>query len=450
MCVLYFFSVPPGILCLLSLVLAGVGISLHSYKSFPGKVLISLSIGVFFAATALLRLEYEEPYTGIPLDRVSGFSGIVLTDARPCGGGLYRMTLRLKRVYGSKEESANARGIMTLFVRNRPGVRWGMDLTVEAPLIESGENQRTAWAGIEEIDINGWANPVVRIRSQVLLFIEKKISSLGKDPGDLFIALFLGIQDPDSPLRKQFREAGAAHVLALSGMHLGIITGLILIALKPFTGKRAALLISCPVVVAYLVLAGLRPSLTRAAVTYLLWGCCYLSGRRPRGIFLLCFTFLLLGTFNPRDAGSLSFKLSFLALGGILLPGQELFLLLRSKAPNWLSGPLAASFGAQIATAPLLTATFGVLYPVGLVSGLILAPLICFYLWVGIGSLFFLNLPGLSFYLREALAALHQVICFTVQVTSKIPPVYWESTLQAALLAAGLTFLLLSRRWRRR
>jgi competence protein ComEC len=80
----------------------------------------------------------------------------------------------------------------------------------------------------------------------------------------------------------------------------------------------------------------------------------------------------------------LSFELSFLALFGILTIGNRVARYVSTYVPPFICLPISCSVGAQIATAALIIYHFGVIYPIGMVSSLILAPLVTVFMWSGI------------------------------------------------------------------
>jgi len=109
-----------------------------------------------------------------------------------------------------------------------------------------------------------------------------------------------------------------------------------------------------------------------------------LRGRRLNLLTVLSISFIGVLVIDPGSLETLSFQLSFAALSGIGLLSGPIALRLQRWVPSQVAPVLAASLAAQLATAPFLAASFGVLHPVGLVSSLVLVPLVTAFLWVGI------------------------------------------------------------------
>ena len=122
-----------------------------------------------------------------------------------------------------------------------------------------------------------------------------------------------------------FRAAGASHLLALSGLHLGILYGIVQRPLtlllgrsRAATGVRSAVCIGAAA--AYLTLTGTRPSLMRAFLFICLGELSrLLPGRRRRLLQVLCAALTLQLCLDPTVVGSLGFQLSYLAMLGIAL-----------------------------------------------------------------------------------------------------------------------------------
>jgi predicted membrane metal-binding protein len=89
----------------------------------------------------------------------------------------------------------------------------------------------------------------------------------------------------------------------------------------------------------------------------------------------------------PESVRSLSFQLSYLSLFGILTFGRRLNDRLVPYLPAFIRGLVSAALAAQLFTAPVVLAAYGVVYPIGLVVSLLLVPLTMVYIWSGAGFL---------------------------------------------------------------
>jgi competence protein ComEC len=170
-------------------------------------------------------------------------------------------------------------------------------------------------------------------------------------------------------------------------MHLAIISAAIAFFLRKPLGLRAASLLGGGLVSAYVYLAGGQPSLVRAAIMYLLGVLALWGNLKARPLVLLALAFLIQFLLQPRSPASLSFILSYLALGGILLAGDWIHEILRGRLPPVLAQGLSASAGAFLATAAVMAHAFGILRPVGILAGLLLMPLAAVFMLGALGTL---------------------------------------------------------------
>ena len=182
-----------------------------------------------------------------------------------------------------------------------------------------------------------------------------------------------------------FRESGASHILALSGLHLGVIYGVVarlgrVLGNSIAAGKlRAALTILTTG--AYTVMTGAGPSISRAFLFILVRETGVLLGRRTDLRTTLAGSFILQLCIDAKALGEISFQLSYLALAGI----AYIFPFLRDLYPQGISRfprPLrfiwnsaALSIACQITTGPLAWHCFGTFPQYFLLTNLIAIPL---------------------------------------------------------------------------
>lgn len=186
--------------------------------------------------------------------------------------------------------------------------------------------------------------------------------------GSLVKALLTGRRDAiDRETAENFRAAGAAHILALSGLHLGVIYGILSRVLAVLGHSRPAAAIRSVTVIAasgfYTIMTGASPSIVRAFLFISLNEAARLqSGRRrpPANVYCTALTVQL--ALNPLAIQETGFQLSYLAMLGIIL----LFPRMDSWYPSggrfdpfrriWSSAALTIS--CQVFTAPLVWMRF--------------------------------------------------------------------------------------------
>ncbi|HSN55553.1 MAG TPA: ComEC/Rec2 family competence protein, partial [Candidatus Sulfomarinibacteraceae bacterium] len=180
---------------------------------------------------------------------------------------------------------------------------------------------------------------------------------------ELAAALALGRRDLIPAERREgWRRSGLAHVLAVSGLHVGLVAGAAWLALAGFgvspTATRVVLLILLPT---YAVLAGAAPSAVRAALMGVVYLGARLLGRAlvPMAAVLLTAFALLLA--DPGLIGDVSFQLTVLLTAALVRWAPPLASYL--PGPRWLAAALAVPVVAQLAAAPLVAVHFASAVP---------------------------------------------------------------------------------------
>ena len=179
-----------------------------------------------------------------------------------------------------------------------------------------------------------------------------------------------------------FRDSGASHILALSGLHLGIIYGLLSKTLT-FLGnsltarklKSVLIVISCGI---YTLATGAGASITRAFIFIFLNEVAKITGRyRNTGSILLVAAFLQL-TASPGSIHDIGFQLSYAAMAGIafIFPGlRDLWPAEKNNPLRWIWNSVSMSIACQITTGPLAWLHFGTFPQYFLLTNLIALPL---------------------------------------------------------------------------
>lgn len=127
----------------------------------------------------------------------------------------------------------------------------------------------------------------------------------------------------DSSVMNSFRDSGASHILALSGLHLGIIYGILLKVTSIFgkhpTIKAVRSLIIISLCGIYTLATGASPSLVRAFLFILVNETARLTHRSNNPLRVYCAALFIQTTINPQVISSTGFQLSYLAMAGIFL-----------------------------------------------------------------------------------------------------------------------------------
>ena len=126
--------------------------------------------------------------------------------------------------------------------------------------------------------------------------------------------------------RDKFVETGTAHLLAISGLHIGILAGAFLLLLRsPFFARRHCLWVTIAFVIFYAWLVEFRPPVTRASILIVLFCFGKMIGERGNAINLLSAAALIVLAINPTDLFSIGPQLSFLAVTTLILGHEWIF-----------------------------------------------------------------------------------------------------------------------------
>jgi len=411
------------------------------------------ALGIGVGANAVQSVSF-----GIAEDTVQAVSGVALDDPRLVSGGRAMTTLSMRTTHGRGKVKASARGELTVFFPAESAARLkefgrGAEVFAEGTLREGNLGSAPVFFA-ESLHVTAPAPLIERFRTNLRLDMAYRFTespSGDSSWGGLALALLLGIRDNlDTGIAALYRDSGCSHILALSGMHLAVLVGLISFLLKKPLGLRPAAVCGALIILAYCYIVGPLPSLNRAALMYLLGVVAVLGMLKRDALLLLCMAFLIQIAITPRAGLSLSFILSYLALAGILIIGESLNGIFKGKIPAVLLLSLSASVGAFLATAGVTAWFFGVLRPVGIVASLILTPLTTVFM---VGSMAWLALnmlaPSLSPLLSHPLSLLYQLMERIAFFSAKMPGIkaapWLVLTLSLLCIALILWF-----EWRRR
>jgi len=276
-------------------------------------------------------------------------------------------------------------------------------------------------------------------------------AGLPPDQAALMAAMTLGIRDNLNDLRDSFAAAGLAHVLALSGLHVGVLIAALGLLLRPLGALRYPVMIAF--VVAFAALVGLSPSVLRAAtMAAALLASLWLGAGRLEPWPALSLAALLALVWNPSHLFDLSFQLSYLAVVGILVfAGPTLRVLHASGLPWWhpkalVLGTLVVSVGAQAPLLPLLAHTFGSVPLLGPVVNVVALPLATLLVPLGFvaGLLGLVSLP-LARLLNDLTTFPAAALIWTANQAATWPSLEWGEVAPVgfAYYALGATALAL-------
>ena len=180
-----------------------------------------------------------------------------------------------------------------------------------------------------------------------------------------------------------FRQLGLSHILAVSGLHIGIIFAFIITILSLLkTHKRIAMIFSILIIWIYAALIGFPPSVVRASTMFSFLIIARLLHIRYDAVNILCLTGLIMLVYRTSFIFSVGFQLSFLATFTILIlmPMIKNTISIKNKK---LKSALIIILAAQIGVLPLSLYYFNEFQTLSVIANLIIAPLLSIGIVIG-------------------------------------------------------------------
>ena len=386
---------------------------------------------------------------GMPEKNVTGIEGVLLEDPRVIKGGNALVSLSLRRSASFGGLRVSSHGEVFVFFPQESADKlkqFGRGAVVYAE--GSLRSSSLGWSfSADSLHVVKRAPAIEEFRTSVRANL---VNRFGKEKWSaLASALLLGVRDNlDIEFVSVYRSAGLSYILALSGMHLAIITALISFILKKPLGLKGCAIAGAFIIIVYCLLVGPMPSLNRSALMYILGVLAILGALPKKAMSILSLSFLIQIIITPSAGNTLSFILSYLALAGILIIGKAFSSLFAGKIPDSILQPLSLSIGAFLATAGVCSYFFGTIAPVGILSGLIIVPLTTIFM---IGSIIYLVLDfiSLSFLLNFPLSFLYRAMELTASVSGKAPGIFANYVLVLALSSVLMLAIIVTEKRRR-
>ncbi|MDO5436173.1 MAG: ComEC/Rec2 family competence protein [Clostridia bacterium] len=306
--------------------------------------------------------------------------------------------------------------------------------------------------------VSGFGNPEITPSSSFSLqgttaYLRYRITLslkevMGDEAGGYAATMLFGIRTGVSGEdRAAFAKLGIAHVLAVSGFHVGVLVAGLAALLKIFgAGPRMRFMISAAILALYTLLCGMSQPVIRASLLVLLG----LYGRilkRPRtGLHLLSSCWILMLLLSPVQITGASFLLSFGAMYGLVLITPFLSRLFRPSRPvtRRLWDILTAGIGAQLGVLLPELYFFQTLPVLSLLINVPFSFVITFMISIYWMILIFLPIPGLNVMLGYAGAKITELVTNTVHVLSSASWISLWTRASTLLTCLGVLLLFIS------
>ena len=233
------------------------------------------------------------------------------------------------------------------------------------------------------------------LREQISEVIQYKLNNLfSEENKGLAIALVTGDQTKvPKETRLAYSYSGTIHVLAVSGLHVGIISVMIYLLTGFFRYRWLKFAFFSICLVSYLFITGFQPSAIRAGFMAITFMFLYTVERKIVLLNVLSFVVLIIIIFQPEMIYSAGFQMSVASLFGIgffyPLFEERFNQLFNSESINFISSSLAITLSASVAVTPIVAYYFEIYSLVSPLANLIVVPLTSFSLIFSVISLFF-------------------------------------------------------------
>ena len=272
---------------------------------------------------------------------------------------------------------------------------------------------------------------IFKTRAQVVSIINQYI--VGNDEAALAKALLIGYKvDLDKDLVQAYSNAGVVHLIAISGLHLGLIYGLLLFIIGKISfinkSKFLRLIIILFCLWFFAVLTGASASVLRSAVMFSFIATGKTFNKNSSIYNSLSLSAFVLLCFNPFLLWDVGFQLSYLAVTGIVISQKHIYnwFYFNNKIIDKIWALASVSLAAQIFTLPVCLYYFHQMPLMFLISNLIAIPLATIILCGCIILVFVSPLHLIALYAGKILSSIIWILNHAVLFINRLPFSLWN------------------------
>ena len=301
------------------------------------------------------------------------------------------------------------------------------------------------WVKMEDKNAHWFRQFIFTARENILAILRKHISS-GKDELGIAEALLIGYtNDLDKDLVQAYSNTGVVHIIAISGMHLGLIYVLLvwIFARIPFIKKsnllQVILILSC--LWLFSLLTGAAASVVRSAVMFTFIAIGKSFAKRSSIYNSLAASAFVMLCYNPYYLWDVGFQLSYLAVVGIIIFQQSIYnwFYVKNKWLNKVWKLIAISLAAQLLTFPVCIYYFHQFPNLFLFTNIIAVPLSGIILFGEIALVAFSWIPYFGLYLGKIIGWLVMMMNKIILWFSQLPHAVWDR-IPATVLTTSLLY----------
>ena len=252
----------------------------------------------------------------------------------------------------------------------------------------------------------------------------QRLETAGLSDNQYAVVAAMALGDKSSltkDLKETYSMTGASHILALSGLHLGIIYALLSLLV---VGRRWQMITQVAIILsiwAFVFLTGMSTSVVRSAIMLTVYALLVIGHRQKMSVNTLAFTAIVMLLVSPQALFDVGFQMSFMAVFSILLFTPLFYrpfsaeYLMTHRIIRWLWGMVAVSIAAQIGVAPLIAYYFGHFSCFFLLTNFIVIPAATLILYLSLATLL---IPSIGVVLASIVGLLNTTLLYISTIPS--------------------------------
>ncbi len=228
-------------------------------------------------------------------------------------------------------------------------------------------------------------------------------SNLSSGSSDISYAMIFGDKSElDGIIYNAFKDSGVAHILAVSGLHIGVFVVFLMWLLTLLkVNKKVSFVILAVVLLLYVYLCGFSASVVRASIMSLALILAYVLGERNDSLSALSLAGIVILLLNPISMFYVGFLLSFASVYAIILLYKPINKYIsKLKMPVYVTSTIAVTLAVQLGTLPIMAIYFNQISIFSVLTNLLIMPLfVVAYISLLIAVGFALIIPAFGFLL---------------------------------------------------
>ncbi len=303
------------------------------------------------------------------------------------------------------------------------------------------------WVKLEGENVNQFKQFIINARNKILSILRKNLPP-NKDELGIAEALLIGYtSDLDRDLVKAYSNTGVVHIIAISGMHLGLIYILLGWIFCRIPGIKKSKILQLVFMLTSLwlfaILTGAAASVIRSAVMFTFIAIGKTVSKKSSIFNSMAASAFVMLCYNPYFLWDLGFQLSYLAVIGIIIFQATFYdwIYFKNKVANEVWKMMAISLAAQVFTFPICIYYFHQFPNYFLITNIIAVPLSSAILFMEIGLVALSWIPWLSEWLGKLVGGMLWLMNQTILWVSELPFSVWEK-IPATLVSTALLYLI--------